>query len=73
MKASALISELQRQIAINGDREVVMQCDDLETEIDIGAIGFLTEKNGEQKYMLNCAECHAQFTADEIAAGEGYT
>jgi hypothetical protein len=65
MKATELIEVLSRDVAQWGDREVVLQCDDLETEKPVGAVGFLVEQDGTKKYVLHCAECHYQFLLDE--------
>jgi hypothetical protein len=69
MKLSALIEELQGELAAFGDMDVVMTCDDLNDDDnanlrEIGALGWYggTERRA---LMIICSECHQQAIAEE--------
>lgn len=65
MKVSELIWELQNDLAVFGDNEVVFSCDDLDEEIPISAIGYLTDKDGKHFTMIICAECAYQSSIEK--------
>lgn len=75
MKASELIKIIQEQIDHYGDEEILIDpceagCDILGGCIPHDNLGFLG--GNERAYLIECAETHRQFVADEIAASEGY-
>lgn len=57
MKASELAQKLLDDIPIFGDNEIKVSCDDIEGEIDIGAVGSLVDEKGQHFTLLVCAEC----------------